>query len=268
MGPWGDEVDSAAALFSLLTTLCLLTAAKQITPSTTLLAVLIAITLPSQYVLFKKLHVRRAAVSSKAAKELEEVLRNLANKLSLGVALEVAVQEVAQCHRGSLKPMLTKVAKRIAAGHSVEKALESTLNKQQELVEVKRLLLIISKLSKYNNVKAGAVIRQVAELMERNRVVKERLISTFRREELKVRLLSAIYPMVLAALYQLARVMAAMGFLRASETVALNLSLATLSVATPFYATLIVMGEKPLRKALVSLFIYAVLHVALAALPF
>ncbi|MEM4700429.1 MAG: hypothetical protein QXT74_05745, partial [Candidatus Nezhaarchaeales archaeon] len=153
----------------------------------------------------------------------------------------------------------------VATGSSIDEAVEAVFS-DPRLIEVKRLLILISKFSKYSSDRAGIVIGQVARMMEKNRVLKEGLISSIKREGLKVRLLSIMYPMVLAALYQLARVMVSMNSLRAGELVMLNFSLAALSTATPFYATLIVMGEGALRRGLSSLLIYLVLQAILMAL--
>lgn len=258
-------MDAAAALLSSITTLCLFAAARRLALPTVLVIMLTAAALPVQYFLLKHLHAGRTAAGRKVAEELEEVLHSLAHWLSLGVALEVAVQEVAQRHRGTLKPALTKVAEKVAAGNSVDEAVEAVFNKL-ELIEVKRLLLLISKFSRYSSDRAGLVVRQVARLMERNRVLKERLVSSIKREELKVKMLSVVYPMVLAALYQLARVVASMGYMETGEVVALNFSLVALSTATPLYATLIVMGKGALKRGLSSLLIYLILQMVLMAL--
>ncbi|MEM4700242.1 MAG: hypothetical protein QXT74_04750, partial [Candidatus Nezhaarchaeales archaeon] len=111
--------------------------------STVLTVVLMTAALPAQYLLLKSIHASRARAESKVAEEVEELLRGLAHWLSLGLALEVAVQEVAQRHRGILKPLLIKVAERVATGSSIDEAVEAVFSNPR-LIEVKRLLILIS----------------------------------------------------------------------------------------------------------------------------
>jgi len=259
-------LDVAAAMFSCLSSLCLFMAAAQLMESLPILLAFTSASALPQYLLLRKLHTYKAAKKDEAASELEDFLHSLSTKLSRDVAFEVAFQEAAQLHRGRLKPVLMKAAKELATGYTLEEALGKVGGKLGSK-EARRLLMLIPRLSEYSSHRAGAMLRRMVEMMERNRALKERLLYSIKREELKVKVLSILYPAVLAALYQLARETSLLiGSLRLGELLSLNFSLASLSAAAPFYATLVVMGEGPLKRAFTSLSIYLALQALLTVL--
>jgi pilus assembly protein TadC len=260
------RLDKAAALFSFLSSLCFLAALRLIL-GPTLPSMALALTLPSlQYLLLAKLHPRRVALSSEEAWELESFLHNLSVKLGYGLSLEAALQRAAQEHEGRLRAELVEASRGLEAGATPEEALKP-LRARLRSSDAGRLLSLVPRLAGYSSLKAGQMVGEMVRLLERNRRLKERLLSSIRREELKVRTLSMLYPCTLTALYLLARQMAKLtSYVNPFELIALNISLASLSAITPFYATLAVAGGRPLQRSMLSLSTYVALQIVLAGL--
>jgi len=260
------RLDKAAAFFSCLSSLCCFVAFRLILGPTLLSTALALTLLPLQYLLLARLHPTRVALGSEEAWELESFLHNLSVKLGYGLSLEAALQRAAQEHEGGLKVELVEASRRLEAGEAPEEALRPVCARLRSS-GAGRLLSLVPRLAGYSSPKAGRMVNEVVRLLERNRRIKERLLSSIRREELKVRPLSMLHPCTLAALYLLARQMVELtGYVDPFELIALNVSLASLSAITPFYATLAVAGSRPLQRSLLSLSTYVALQIVLASL--
>ncbi len=258
-------MDSAAALFSVMSALCYLAALRNFVGLPASIIAALALLL-LQYLTLSRLHPKRDERRGIEARELEDFLHNLSVKLSHGLSFEASFQEATREHGGILKPALAKASRELSAGRPPEEALRHVYSKLTSS-EAKRLLYLVPRLVEYNSRRAGKVLSRVVALLERNRALKEKLRSSVKREELKVRVMSTLYPATLAALYYLARQVSALTkSFEELELLSLNLSLVSLSAIAPFYATLAVMGEKPLQYSLLSLSVYIVLQILLAGL--
>ena len=224
-------MDPAAALFSLMSALCYLTALRNTLglPASVIAALALLLL---QYSTLSRLHPKVDKRRVIEARELEDFLHNLSVKLSHGLSFELSFQEATREHEGILKMALAKASKELSAGRPPEEALRHMYSKLTSS-EARRLLYLVPRLVEYNSRRAGRVLSRVVNLLERNRALKEKLRSSVKREELKVRIMSTLYPATLAALYYLARQASALTeSLEPLELLSLNLSLALSSTVS------------------------------------
>lgn len=198
--------------------------------------------------------------------ELEFFMSMVAAKLRLGLSIEAAFHEACLEYRGRLKELLENVDRKLMEGLPLSLAL-SGLSRSLRSREARRLLMLAPRLTEYSSKKAGVNLYRLVTMLRRNRKLKDRLWKALRAEDLKVKLLSIIYAAVLASLAHLARLLGELvGFSRPLDMLFTFLPLAFMSIVTPFYATLIVQGEKPLLRSITSLSVFLAFYVLLYAI--